>query len=185
MAGEGVHRYGSDEFESSIASEMSDNSEEEGASVVTRSFSNQFKGTKTSERSSGKPAKGIATSSRTGVSKRTDGGTKKSIVQGQTSSASIRQAVYEEWRRSKENRLAEQQRTEAERMVLQKKEKEDKENYKVKCDKAVEDWRARKREQNMKAHKEKLGDKGECTVEVQASLVPPSCSIMEENEMAT
>lgn len=57
MAAEGATGYGSDEFESSMASEVSENSEEEGASIVTRSFSNQFKGAKTSESYSGKPAK--------------------------------------------------------------------------------------------------------------------------------
>ena len=159
MAGEGVPAgYGSDEFESSIASEMSENSEEEAVSLTVKRSGNQSKETKTS----GKSAKDNASSSQTDVKKQIGGGAKKSTVQGQTSSASMRQSVYNEWRRSKENRLAEQQRKEtAERIALEKKEKEDKENYKGKCEKAVEDWKERKKEQIAKAQKEKLRDKGE------------------------
>lgn len=154
MAGEGVSAagYGSDEFESSIASEVSTSSGQEAEEVVKRT----------------KPATSsdILPSADLGKKQRPPGGdSKHSTVQGQTSSASIRQAVYNEWCRSKEKRLAEQQRKEAtERLAMEKIEKEEKENFKVKCKKAVEDWHARKKEQSVKLRKEELNDKGRCVL---------------------
>ena len=152
MAGEGVPAagYGSDEFESSIASEVSTSSGQETEEVVKRT----------------KPAKSPDISPFADLDKKQrppGGDSKHSTVQGQTSSASIRQAVYNEWCRSKEKRLAEQQRNKAaERLAMEKTEKEEKENFKVKCKKAVEDWHARKKEQSVKLRKEELKDKGRC-----------------------
>ena len=156
MAGESVAaaEYGSDEFESSIASDASKSSGEETASI--------FKGTKP-KKSADRPAR--RSSPFTDPLKRRPVVAENSTVQGQASgSASIRQAVYDEWRRSKEKRLATQQLKEAaERIALEKTEKEEKENFKVKCEKAVEDWHARKKEQSVKSRKRELRDKGRCT----------------------
>ena len=158
MAGESVPAagYGSDEFESSIASEVSQSSEEGAVSVAKGSKSRTF---------SGMPAKSSSLATDSDMKKRLGGDTKKSTVQVQASSASIRQAVYDEWCRSKEKHLAEQQRKKtAEKVALEKTVKEEKENYKVKCEKAVEDWLTRKKEQSVKSRKRELRDKGRCSL---------------------
>lgn len=158
MAGESVPAagYGSDEFESSIASEVSQSSEEGAVSVAKGSKPRTF---------SGMPAKSSSLATDSDMRKRLGGDTKSSTVQVQASSASIRQAVYDEWCRSKEKHLAEQQRKKtAEKVALEKTVKEEKENYKVKCEKAVEDWLTRKKEQSVKSRKQELRDKGRCSL---------------------
>ena len=158
MAGESVPAagYGSDEFESSIASEVSQSSEEGAVSVAKGSKPRTF---------SGMPAKSSSLATDSDMKKRLGGDTKSSTVQVQASSASIRQAVYSEWCRSKEKHLAEQQRKKtAEKVALEKTVKEEKENYKVKCEKAVEDWLTRKKEQSVKSRKRELRDKGRCSL---------------------
>ena len=174
MAGESVAaaEYGSDEFESSIASDgESKSSGEETASIV--------KGTKL-KKSADRAAR--RSSPFADPLKRRAVVAENSTVQGQpsSSSVSIRQAVYDEWRRSKEKRLAEQQRKEAaERIALEKTEKEEKEHFKVKCEKAVEDWHARKKEQSVKSCKRELRDKGRCPQfrdrGLYLALLPTSC----------
>ena len=78
-------------------------------------------------------------------------------------SASVRQAAFEEWKRSKDKKMKgsrkESKNTGSTKSSVTRAQSENR--YKEKCDKAVEEWLSRKKEEEkkrLKEHREKKGN---------------------------